>query len=118
MTRGAPSDAAVKTIGKGFELKPLIHPNEVFLDTGFAFEILMDGKPAQGVELEVFRAGNAYEDKKVYGEVETDGSGRAEVTFDRPGIYVLTTRHPGRPTPGEAPPPRSYTYALTIEVTL
>ena len=118
VTRGAPSDAAVKTTGKGFELKPLIHPNEIFLDTGFPFEILMDGKPAEGVALEVFRGGNAYEDKKVYGEVTTDAAGRATVAFDRPGVYVLTTRYPGRPAPGEAPPPRSYSYALTIEVAL
>ena len=118
VTRGAPSDAAVKTTGKGFELKPLIHPNEIFLDTGFPFEILMDGKPATGVELEVFRGGNAYDDKKVYGEVTTDAAGRATVSFDRPGVYVVTTRYPGRPAPGEAPPPRSYSYALTIEVTL
>ncbi|MET4700980.1 hypothetical protein ABIE65_004024 [Constrictibacter sp. MBR-5] len=118
VTRGAPSDAAVKPTGKGFELKPLIHPNEIFLDTGFPFEILMDGKPVEGVALEVFRGGNAYEDKKVYGEVTTDVAGRATVAFDRPGVYVLTTRYPGRPAPGEAPPPRSYSYALTVEVTL
>src|SRR3546814_2934788 len=38
VTKGAPSDGATATTGKGFELKPLIHPNEIFLDTGFPLD--------------------------------------------------------------------------------
>src|SRR3546814_9570506 len=79
-TKGAPSDGATATTGKGFELKPLIHPNEIFLDTGFPFEILLDGKPAKGVGLEVFRGGNASEDRKVFADVTTDENGDRKST--------------------------------------
>src|SRR3546814_21158498 len=33
VTKSAPSDGATATTGKGSELKPLIHPDDIFLET-------------------------------------------------------------------------------------
>lgn len=116
VTKGAPTDAALATAGKGFELKPVTHPNAVYVDQGFAFQVLVDGQPVANAPVSVYRAGNIYDDRRVAVETRTDAKGMAKVKFDQPGVYLLTT-HSAAAAPGEAPPPRSYTYSLTFEVT-
>jgi hypothetical protein len=118
VTKGAPSDAALKTTGKGFELKPLTHPNGVYVDQGFGFQLLLDGRPVAGAPIAVYRGGNKYDDKRIAIETRSDAKGMVKLAFDRPGAYMLTTRWPSAERkPGEAPPERSYTYSLTFEVT-
>jgi len=118
VTKGAPSKAALAISGQGFEVRPLTHPNEIFIDQGFAFEALADGQPVKEQKFTVFHGGNAYDEKKVYAEIATDAQGRAQLKFDKPGIYLMTSRYPAASaTPaGAAPPPKSYGYTLTFEV--
>ena len=114
VTKGAPSP--VKTSGKGFELKPVTHPNEIFIDQGFSFVLQFDGKPVKGVEVDVFRGGNAYDDKKVVTEVKTGSKGEVDLSFDRPGVYVLTARYPERGEANVEPASKTYSYSLSFEV--
>lgn len=116
VTKGAPTSSALQTVGSGLELKPLTHPNEIYLDKGFDFQILLDGKPQTDFRVAVYRGGNSYEDKKVYAEAQTDADGRISLKFDKPGIYLLSGNHPRRRAQGGEPVPRSYTYSLTFEV--
>lgn len=118
VTKGAPTDTALKTTGRGFELKPVTHPNAVYVDQGFAFQLLVDGKPVADAPISVYRAGNIYDDRRIAAETRTDAKGMAKVAFAQPGVYLLTTHTPnaGR-TPAEPPPARNYTYSLTFEVT-
>lgn len=116
VTRGAPSPGALAVSGKGFELKPVTHPNEIFLDTGFALEMLADGKPIGDLKLTVYRGGNSYDEKTVFAETKTDARGQALLTFDRPGVYLVAARYPGRTPEGVKPAPRNYVYSLTFEV--
>jgi hypothetical protein len=115
VSKGAPTDATLKPTGQGLELKPLVHPNSIYVDAGFPFQLLVDGRPAAGLPVDVYREGDVYDEKKLTSETRTDGDGRGKVAFDRPGVYLLTARTPGR-SPGEAPQPRSYVYSLTFEV--
>jgi hypothetical protein len=118
VTKGAPTDAALKTAGQGLELKPVTHPNAVYVDQGFAFQLLVDGKPLAAAPISVYRAGNIYDDRRIAVETRTDANGMGKVAFNQPGIYLLTTHAPGgAPKPGEPPPTRNYTYSLTFEVT-
>jgi hypothetical protein len=118
VTKGAPTDAALKTAGQGLELKPVTHPNAVYVDQGFAFQLLVDGKPLAAAPISVYRAGNIYDDRRIAVETRTDANGMGKVAFNQPGIYLLTTHAPGgAPKPGEPPPARNYTYSLTFEVT-
>ncbi|MEH6460417.1 DUF4198 domain-containing protein [Chitinimonas sp. JJ19] len=117
VSKGAPSEATTKPGGQGFELRPLNHPNDLYLDQGFEFELLEDGKPLPNVAVEIARAGNFYDEKKEYAELKTDAHGRAKVSFDKPGVYVLLTNYPApQRDRSEAPPARSYSYTLTFEV--
>jgi hypothetical protein len=118
VSRGAPTETALKTSGQGFELKPLTHPNAIYVDQGFDFQLLVDGQPAAGAAVRVYRAGNVYDDRRIAAELRTDAAGRGQVAFTQPGVYLLTTQYPaGRRGPTEPPPARSYTYSLTFEVT-
>jgi hypothetical protein len=116
VTKGAPSEGALKPKGEGLELHPLIHPNEIYLDKGFNFAMLLDGKPLGDMHLTVYRGGNTYEDKKIVTDVRTGADGTAKLSFDKPGVYLLTGNYGGRRAEGEAPRPKSYVYSLTFEV--
>jgi hypothetical protein len=116
VTKGAPSPGALAVSGKGFEIKPATHPNEIYLDTGFTFAALVDGAPTAGLRFTVYRGGNAYEEKKVFAEARTDAKGELTLSFDRPGVYVMLTRYPARAAEGAKPAPRTYVYSMTFEV--
>lgn len=118
VSKGAPSRGALATSGQGLEVRPVTHPNEIFIDQGFTFDALVDGAPVPGLEFTVYRAGNAYEDKKVFAEAKTDPRGRIALKFDKPGIYLMTARYPAASSGPivEKPAPRSYGYTLTFEV--
>lgn len=118
VTKGAPTQAALAVTGQGFELKPATHPNAVYVDQGFAFQLLVDGKPAVDMPVSVYRAGNIYDDRRIASETKSDARGMAKVSFSQPGVYLVTTHTSNTArTPGGPPPPRNYTYSLTLEVT-
>lgn len=115
VTRGAPTP--VKPSGKGFEIEPVTHPNEIFLSDGFVFRALIDGKPVAGQHVSVYRGGEAYDDKRTTIEVTTGADGKATIKFEKSGVYLLETRYPGQTAPGAAPAAKSWSYTLTLEVT-
>ena len=118
VSKGAPTGTALKTTGEGFELKPGVHPNAIYVDQGFGFQLLVDGQPAANAPVSVYRSGNIYDDRRIAVELKTDAKGAGHVAFTQPGVYLLTTHYPAaRPAPGDAPPAHSYTYSLTFEVT-
>lgn len=117
VTKGAPSPAATKATGKGFELEPITHPNEIFVDDGFSFRLLIDGKPVSGAHIAVIRGGELYDSSHTMIEATTGVDGKATIKFAKPGAYMLETRYPGQPAAGAAPAARSWVYSLSFEVT-
>jgi hypothetical protein len=118
VSKGAPTKAALQPSGHGLELKPITHPNSIYVDQGFAFQLLIDGAPAPGVGVTVYRAGDVYDEHKIAAEAKTGAGGEAKLSFDRPGVYLLTAHYPGGARAPDAPPAaRAYVYSLTFEVT-
>jgi hypothetical protein len=118
VSKGAPTKAALAATGRGFELRPVDHPNALYVDQGFAFALTVDGKPFPGAQISLYRSGNVYDDKRIAQTLRTDAKGAARIRFEQPGIYLITTHYPaGDIVPGEAPPLQTYTYSLTFEVT-
>ena len=116
VTRGAPSQGALKATGKGFEITPVTHPNELFAGDAFDILVTIDGKPVSGVDFPIARAGDIYAEKKFTYAGKTDAVGAAAITFADPGAYVLES-HYGQVEPGSKPNPKTYTYSLSFEVT-
>jgi hypothetical protein len=115
VTRGAPDRGALKPTGKGLEVEPITHPNEVFVGEAFKFRLLNDGAPMPGAAFSIARAGDAYAETRYAYNGKSDAAGAAAVTFDQPGAYVLQVSYPPR-IEGE-PAPGSRNYTLTFEVT-
>lgn len=117
VSRGAPSAGALKASGQGYELEPVTHPNEIFLDKGFRFRLLVDGKPAQGAKVLVRRADEAYAEKKTELTLTADAAGAATLKPAKPGAYILETKWPAVPPAGAEPAAKSYTLTVAVEVT-
>lgn len=117
VTRGKPNAGALKASGQGFELQPETHPNEIFAGEAFKFTVLQDGKPLSGVAFSISRGGEVYAEKRYAYAGKTDAAGKAAVTFDQPGAYLLEAHYPARGEGPMQPVPRSVTYSLSFEVT-
>lgn len=117
VTRGTPNAGALKPSGKGFEVEPITHPNEIFVDEGFSFRTLVDGKPAANLAISVYRGDESYDEGRTTIEAKTDAEGKVTLKFPKPGVYMINTRYPGQTAPGAAPAPRNWGYSLTVEVT-
>ncbi len=116
VTRGAPTKAPVEARIGTLELKPVTHPNDVYLDTGFAFRVLLNGKPVANQQVEVWREGGSYEEPAYRKLLTSAADGAVKASFDKPGVYLIWTRMSGDAPAGAATPIRSYTTSVTIEV--
>lgn len=116
VTRGAPTAAPVEATIGALALKPVTHPNDVYLDTGFEFRVLLNGKPVPNQTVEIWREGGAYEEPAYRKELKSGADGAIKAAFDRPGVYLIWTRLSADAPKGAATPVRSYTTSLTLEV--
>jgi uncharacterized GH25 family protein len=87
VTVGKPS--AVATLGKGLELVPLTHPNDLYAGETARFRFLLDGKPAKDLEVEIIAAGTRYRDAPGELLLKTDAKGEVAVTWPAAGLYWL-----------------------------
>ncbi len=116
VTRGAPTKAPVEANVGALALKPVTHPNDVYLDTGFEFRVLLNGKAVPNQTVEIWREGGAYEEPAYRKELKSGADGTIKATFDKPGVYLIWTRMSADAPKGAATPIRSYTTSLTLEV--
>ncbi|MDB5470062.1 MAG: hypothetical protein JWR84_1622 [Caulobacter sp.] len=89
VTSGAPTTDALKPVGKGLELVAVTHPNDVLAGEKATFGLLLDGKPAAGVEVTVEPGGTRYNDERGEIKTTTDKDGKFSVTWPRAGYYWL-----------------------------
>jgi uncharacterized GH25 family protein len=116
VTKGAPTDAALRVAVGRLAITPITHPSAIYLEDGFAFEVTFDGALLPNQEIEIDREGGGYEEPKFHRLVRTDAAGRVTLSFDRPGAYLVMTRHRATAPAGAETPMRSYTTSLTFEV--
>lgn len=88
VTVGTPSEVKTTT-GEGLELVPLRHPNDLYAGETSKFRLLLDGKPAKDLEVEVLAGGTRYRDTPGEQRVRTDANGEFAVTWTAPGLYWL-----------------------------
>ncbi|WP_165185414.1 DUF4198 domain-containing protein [Caulobacter soli] len=105
VTRDAPTTTVFKPTGKGLELVPVTHPNDVVSGEAATFKFLLDGKPAADLEV-TFAPGNArYRATPGDFKVKTGADGSFKVTFPEAGMYwmnaVVRTGETGRRPGGE-----------------
>jgi uncharacterized GH25 family protein len=116
VTAGKPDTAALKPTGKGLEMEPVTHPNDLVAGSEASFKLLLDGKPVANVKVEIVRGGIRY--RNAVGEINatTDESGTFKVTWPEAGMYWLeATVEDDKPTLKEAKKRRAG-YVATLEV--
>jgi len=105
VTRDAPTTTVFAPTGKGLELVPVTHPNDLVAGEAATFKFLLDGKPAADLEV-TFAPGNSrYRATPGDFKVKTGADGAFKVTFPEAGMYWMnavvrtgeTGRGPGGP---------------------
>lgn len=84
---GTPS--ALTPAGKGLELVPLRHPNDLYAGETARFRFLLDGKPARDLEIEIIAGGTRYRDSPNEMLLKTDANGEVSVRWPAAGLYWL-----------------------------
>ena len=88
VTVGTPTEMR-NTLGSGLELLPLQHPNDLYAKETTKFRLLIDGKPAKDLEVEIVAGGTRYRDAPEEMPFKTDANGEFAVTWPAPGLYWL-----------------------------
>jgi uncharacterized GH25 family protein len=89
VTAGNPTDTVLKTTGKGLELMPVTHPNDLFAKEPAEFQLLIDGAPATGAKVTVLPGGMRYRDGQEAIEAVADAQGKFSITWPHAGQYYL-----------------------------
>jgi uncharacterized GH25 family protein len=137
VTQGAPTTTVFKPTGKGIELVPVTHPNDLVVGEAATFQFLLDGKPAPDLFVTVIPGGIRYRDNLKQQDLKTGADGKVSINWPDPGLYwvnVTPTRPreegpggPGMGAPGAGgpqgaagrpagPPQRRVSYVTTLEV--
>lgn len=119
VTKAKPSKIPAVT-NKGFELKLITHPNELYAGDSLKAQVLYNGKPVPNLELDVFKGATSYDvsAKREQPHAKTNAKGEVEVKFDQAGIYLISAAFPeANPDATKKPQADVYTYGLTVEVT-
>lgn len=116
VTSGNPNDAALNPVGTGLEMQPVTHPNDLVAKSEAEFRLLLDGKPAPGVKVEIMRGGIRYRNQLGEATVTTDADGIFKYTWPEAGMYWLEASvEDDKATVKEAKERRAG-YAATLEV--
>jgi hypothetical protein len=118
VTKGKPSPIPAPT-KKGFELKLLTHPSELYVGDSLKAQVLFNGKAVPNLEFEVFKgAGHFDKDKtRELPSVKSNAKGEIVVPFDKAGIYLITASYPeANPDNTKKPSADAFIYGLTVEV--
>ncbi len=134
VTQGAPTTTVFKPGGKGIELVPVTHPNDLVAGEAATFQFLLDGKPAPDLFVTVIPGGIRYRDALKQQDLKTGTDGKVSINWPDPGLYWVnvTPTRPREEGPGGAgapgaggpqaaarpagPPQRRVSYVTTVEV--
>jgi hypothetical protein len=117
VTAGEPTDTVFTTTGKGLEMVPVTHPNDVAAGEPATFRFLIDGQPAAGLDVVAIPGGVRYRDALNDINARTGADGRVSLTLPQAGMYWISVSMGGRRAGVEGgPPQRRATYSMVIEV--
>lgn len=116
VTNGAPTTASLAPTGKGMEMEPITHPNDLFEGEQARFRLLIDGKPASDVQVEVLRGGTRYRNAQDEIHVSTDAAGEFAVTWPEAGMYWINASAADENTSVPQADQRRLSYVATLEV--
>ncbi len=106
----------VRAIGKGLELVPVTHPNDLFAGETATFRLYVDSQPASGLGVEVIRGDTRYRNAQDEIRATTGKDGSFSVTFPEAGRYWLQAGTEDARTSTKQAKSRRLSYVVTLEV--
>lgn len=116
VTSGEPTDGVLKPSGKGLELAPVTHPNDLVVGEDAVFRFLIDGKPAANLEVDVVPGGIRYRNALNDRKFNTDANGEVRISWPEPGYYWINAATTDDKTSVKGATQRRLSYITTIEV--
>ena len=116
VTVGEPTTTLFKPTGKGIELVPVTHPNDLIAGEAATFQFLLDGKPAADLPVTVIPGGIRYRDQLGQIDLKTGADGKVSVTWPEAGMYWLETVTEDNKTSIPQAKNRRLSYVATLEV--
>ncbi len=113
-TKGKPTTLAA--VEAGLAMQPVTHPNDLFDGEEATFILTIDGKPAQGLDVEIVPEGSRYRDNLNEIKVTTNDKGEFKVTWPGAGKYWLHADTSDQNTSVPAASKRALSYSATLEV--
>ncbi|MBC3862368.1 DUF4198 domain-containing protein [Undibacterium jejuense] len=116
VTNGKPGGKAMDANGKGLELAFISHPNDLVEGETAHFRLLLDGKPAANVPVEIIPGGKRYRQQLENQSLVTDKDGNVNVNWKNAGLYWLQAEVKDN---NNATPPatsRIASFVITLEV--
>lgn len=117
VSKGAPSQTALKPSNKGLELVFQSHPNDLYIQSPIKATVLYNGKALAEQKVQVYPANSAEAETKASKELTTDKQGQLTFELDKAGTYLLLTRFRTDAPAGAKAPTYSYSYSAVVEVT-
>jgi uncharacterized GH25 family protein len=116
VTAGEPTTTVFKPTGKGLEIAPITHPDELVANEPGRFRFLIDGKPAAGIKVTVVPGGKRYRDAEGATELTTGADGVLTVPWAGAGMYWLNANAEDTHTSTPRATQRRLSYTTTLEV--
>jgi uncharacterized GH25 family protein len=114
VTNGAPTE--IKATGKGLELVPVTHPNDLYSGEEITFKLTDNGKPAANVEVTVIAGGDRYREAAGEVVVKSGADGVIKLTLENAGMYWLEAEARGTASMEGKPVNSMSTYVAVLEV--
>jgi len=116
VTSGEPTTTVFTATGKGLEMVPVTHPNELVSNELASFRFLVDGKPAPDLKVTIIPGGKRYRDGEDGIEVTTGADGVAKIRWPTAGMYWLNATLIDNKVSDPRATSRRLSYATTLEV--
>jgi len=116
VTSGEPSTTVFTSTGKGLEMVPVTHPNELVSNEPASFRFLVDGKPAPELKVTIIPGGKRYRDGEDGIEVTTGADGVVKINWPTAGMYWLNATLTDNKVSDPRATSRRLSYATTLEV--
>ncbi len=116
VTAGEPTRTVLKPTGKGLEIDPVTHPDELVAGETAKFRFLVDGKPAPNLKVTIVPGGKRYRDAEGAKEVTTDAQGVLSYAWPAAGMYWLNATATDDKATAPRATQRRMSYTTTLEV--
>ena len=116
VTAGEPTTTVFKPTGKGLEIAPITHPDELVAGQEAKFRFLIDGKPAAGIKVTVIPGGKRYRDAEGAVDLTTGKDGVLAYKWPGAGMFWLNAVATDKVVSNPKATERRMSYATTLEV--